>query len=167
MIFKDWTYRKKNRGLIVLSAILLLASWYLAFGKTYTLLAGYSRLKKAVAGVEEQGGSKQVLRNKLALQDSLIQHYRADSAIWVSGLLQEVGHMLSAHSVGVSFENKAVGTSVHTVERELVLTGSFEQLQRALSQLETAFFVKAVRAYVDKEQLRYTVRLAVVKGVGE
>lgn len=163
MIFKDWSYRKKNRALLVLAAVFLLLSWYLAFGKTFALIGNYNRLHAALEGERNTASSSRLLREKLSLQDSLLQPYRADSATWTSGLLSEVGTSLSGQSVGVSFENKAVGTSKHTVEREVVLSGSFAQLQGGLSALEKQFFVKSVRAFVDKEQLKYAVRLVAIK----
>ncbi|PRD44966.1 hypothetical protein [Sphingobacterium haloxyli] len=167
MIFKDWTYRKKNRALLVLVFLLLLVSWYLAFGKTYRLIAGYRELSKGMAADQIGAVNTPVLRERVNVQDSLLHLYAADSTQWVSNLLIQVGEVLDSYLVGVSFENKAVGTASDIVERELVLQGPFTALQQALAALEERFFIKAVQAYVEKEQLRYRVKLAAVKAVEE
>lgn len=167
MIFKDWTYKKKNRALLGLTIILLLLSWYLAFGKTYRLIAGYQELSNGMANDEIDAVNVPVLKERMSVQDSLLDRYSADSTQWISSLLVEVGEVLNSYPVGVSFENKAVGTAVDIVERELVLQGSFSALQQALEALEERFFIKSIQSYVEKEQLRYKVRLPAVKAARE
>ncbi|WP_437921174.1 hypothetical protein [Sphingobacterium sp. LRF_L2] len=163
MIFKDWTYRQKNKGLLVFAIVLLVLSWYLAFGKTFALIGDYNRLRAGVANGQTRALAKVQLREKLARQDSLLQRYAADSTLWVGSLLSQVGGLLSTQPVGVSYENKAVGTNSLTAERDLVLNGSFAQLQKALRILEKDYFVKSIRAYVEKEQLKYSIRLVSLK----
>ncbi|TYR36353.1 hypothetical protein FXV77_10625 [Sphingobacterium phlebotomi] len=167
MLFKDWTYRRKNRALLALVLLLLLLSWYLAFGKTYRLIAGYRELSKGMAGDQLDAVHVPVLKGRVSVQDSLLDRYSADSTQWISRLLVEVGEVLDSYPVGVSFENKAVGSTTDIVERELVLQGSFSVLQQALEALEERFFIKSIQAYVEKEQLRYKVKLATVKAVRE
>lgn len=166
MIFKEWTYRKKNRALLAGSLVLLLLSWYLAFGKTYDLIVGYRRLDTDTSTTGTMTNAA-TLRDRFSRQDSLLAMYTADSTRWVSGLLVQVGEVLDNHQVGVSFENKPGGTASHIVEREVILQGSFTVLQRALEALEERFFIKSVQAYIENEQLRYKVKVAVVKAVEE
>src|SRR5690606_40607023 len=116
MIFKDWTYKKKNRALLGLAIILLLLSWYLAFGKTYALIAGYRRLDTGASSTGTMMHAA-TLRERFSHQDSLLALYTADSTGWVSGLLVQVGEVLDDYPVGVSFENKATGTAHQIVER--------------------------------------------------
>lgn len=162
MIFKDWTYKKKNRALLAVTLVLLLLSWYLAFGKTYRLIRGYNQLNDRMSTGNTMANTA-MLRERLSTQDSLLTLYTADSTRWVSGLLVQVGEALDSYPVGVSFENKAIGTAAHIVERELILQGSFTVLQQALETLEERFFIKSIHAYVEKEQLKYKVKLAAVK----
>lgn len=161
MIF-NWTYKRKNRALIVVILLLLLLSWYLALGKTCRLITKYQRLNASV-DTERTMLNTKVLNDRFALQDSLITHFKADSTQWVSNLLIQVGGVLSNHPIGVTFENKPIGANLATVEREVTLEGSFSALQQALSKLEEHFFIQSVRAFVEKEQLKYNVRLAIVK----
>lgn len=163
MIFKDWTYRKKNRALLALVLLLLFLCWYLAFGKTFRLIAGYHELSNGIANDQIDLVNAPALQERVFIQDSLLHLYRADSTQWASGLLVEIGEVLDSYPLGVSFENKPVGTASGVVEREVVLQGSFNVLQQALEALEERFFIKSVQAYVEKEQLRYKVKVAVVK----
>lgn len=142
--------------------VLLLLSWYLAFGKTYRLIGGYRQLNARMSAGGAMANTA-MLRERLSTQDSLLTLYTADSTSWVSGLLVQVGEVLDGQPLGVSFENKAMGTTTDIVEREVTLQGSFTALQQALEALEERFFVKSIQAYVEKEQLRYKVKLAAVK----
>lgn len=165
MIFKNWTYRKKNRALLIAALPLFLLCWYLAFGKTFALISQYNSLEGNLAQNETAALDSKLLRDKLARQDSLLTQYAVDSTAWAQGLLSEVGTVLSTQSVGVSFENKSVGVSIQTIERDLLLNGSFPHLQQSLRTLEKVFFIKSVNAYVEKEQLRYRVRLVALKKI--
>ena len=162
MIFKDWTYRKKNWALLVAGIVVLLLCWYLAFGKTYRLITGYWQLRDGMSTVGP-GDNIGRLRERLSKQDTLLVRYEADSTQWVSGLLAEVGSILDRKPIGVSFENKPLGSADAVVERELTLKGPFSVLQEALQALEQHFFVKSIRAEMEKEQLVYRIRLAAIK----
>lgn len=163
MIFKDWTYRKKNKALFGMAAALLFISWFMAFGKTFELIQNYKRLKTGLDGREAEASNNIILDQKAGLQDSLLNIYIADSTLWVSGLLQNVGAILSTQAVGVSFENKSVGINSHTVERDVVLNGTFSGLQNALISLEKKFFIKSIHGFVENDQLKYRIRMVAIK----
>lgn len=163
MIWKKWTYREKNKSLFVFALVMLVLCWLLAFRKTYRLISEYNELKKGIVSNRTSLHEKDGVLRKAASQEHLIQRYTRDSTAWVTNFLNEVGLQLCQLPVEARYENKKVGNGHHTVEREIMLSGSLSALLEALQSLEQSFYVNSVRIYVEKDELRCTARLAMIK----
>jgi len=163
MNFSDWTYKRKNTALLIGTVLFLILAWFLAFGKTFRLISDYYDLSAKLDINRTENFNAELMSRKRNLQDSLLQMYSADSLSWTSSVLTGVGELILEQSIGVSFENKAIETNNSTVEREVTLIGPFKELQSALSAIENGFYIKSLKSYLDKDELKYNLRLVIVK----
>lgn len=167
MNVKDWTYRKKNKALIVLVIVALLISWFLAFGKTFRLIRDYHRIEDNLENNPWIHSNKKSVSDKVILQDSLLSLYTADSTTWSIGLLSNLSDAIQEEEVRVNFENHEIKTNHKILEREVTLIGTYQEIEKSLKNIESKFFVKSVKLYVDKASLKCQVSLVVVKANNE
>lgn len=167
MNVKDWTYRKKNKALIVLVIVALLISWFLAFGKTFRLIRDYHRIEDNLENNPWIHSNKKSVSDKVILQDSLLSLYTADSTTWSIGLLSNLSDAIQEEEVRVNFENHEIKTNHKILEREVTLIGTYQEIEKSLKNIESKFFVKSVKLYVDKGSLKCQVSLVVVKANNE
>ncbi|MGG5904826.1 hypothetical protein [Sphingobacterium daejeonense] len=140
MNVKDWTYRKKNKALIVLAIVALLISWFLAFGKTYRLIRDYLRIKDNLENNPWIHSNKKSVSDKVILQDSLLSLYTADSTTWCIGLLSNLSDVIQEEEVRVNFENHEIRTNHKILEREVTLIGTYQEIEKSLKNIESNFF---------------------------
>ncbi|WP_156309123.1 hypothetical protein [Sphingobacterium endophyticum] len=167
MNVKDWTYRKKNMALIVLVIVALLISWFLAFGKTYWLIRDYHGIEDNLENNPWIHSNKKSVSDKVILQDSLLSLYTADSTTWSIGLLSNLSDAIREEEVRVNFENHEIKTNHKILEREVTLIGTYQEIEKSLKNIESKFFIKSVKLYVDKGSLKCQVSLAVIKASNE
>ncbi|MGG5902627.1 hypothetical protein [Sphingobacterium daejeonense] len=164
MNVRDWTYRKKNKALIVLVIVALLISWFLAFGKTFRLIRDYHRMEDKLENNPWINSNKKNITDKVILQDSLLSLYTADSTAWSIGLLSNLADVIGDEEVSVNFENHEIRTSNKILEREVTFIGTYQELEKSLKKIESKFFIKTVKLYVDKGLLKFQVSLVMIKG---
>ena len=167
MNFRDWTYGKKNKGLIVFAIVALLISWLLAFGKTYRLIRDYHNTEDNLENNPWIHSNKKSVSDKVILQDSLLSLYTADSTTWSIGLLSSLNDVIRDDKVRVNFENPEIKTNHKILEREVILIGTYQEIEKSLKDIESKFFIKSVKLYVDKGSLKCQVSLVVVKANNE
>lgn len=136
-------YSKKNKGLLIGAVVLFLLCWWLSFSKTIGQYQQYRKLHKAYQSQQGGPANAAYLEGKSILLDSLLSHYRVDSAQWENNFLQNVSLSLRHADVSVSYEGKGSHTD-QLLEKELTLQGTYIDLVEAIDWLERDFFVKRV-----------------------
>lgn len=167
MNFNNWTYRRKNRALFVIMIALLILSWFLAFGKTYRLIREYNKTEDNLQDNPWIYSNKKGVSDKVGLQDSLLYLYTVDSSEWTVGLLSNLSDVINNEKVRVNFENQNIRSTSMVVEREVTVIGKYPELERSLRDIEDIFFIKSLRMYVEKDELKCLVRMVAVKKTNE
>lgn len=162
MIFKELTYRQKQTGLILLTVIILVISWFSFFSRTYNLANECTELSQFQESTISNPTTFSFLNQKIRLQDSIISTLSDDSLTWTSNFLTQVGKLISSEETRVIFENKSFKSESGIVEREIILVGEFDALITALKQLEQNFYISSLLAFEVENELRYKLTLAIL-----
>lgn len=163
MIFSQLSYRQKSRLVPLAFVALLMICWFFAFSKTFKLVVEYSDIEQDIGVNNWSSSSKNVLSQKLELQNKVLSRFTADSSQWTSDFLLNLGPIISDKKIGVDYKNKQVIESRLTVEREVMLSGEFNLLLNSLTKIEDQFFVKSLESFLDRGVLKFRINIAILK----
>lgn len=162
MRFDTITYRKKNKLLLFVVALLLLLAWFFAFSKTYRQIMDYQAMAALEDNVEKNPMHDMDYRLvKSAKMDSLMALYSVDSSTFEANFLPQISLVLQDIPVQITYENGTVqgthpGSSV--LRKEISVQGKYQDIIRAVKNLSQLYYIERfVMSEGDKAIISFTV----------
>jgi hypothetical protein len=156
---KQLTYRKWNQ--------LLIASWPLAFKKTFMAIRVNRELNSKVAQSNALAFNPDYLRRKIQIIDRVVKRYQVDSAEWSDEFWLKTSRIAASKNIKVKFSPSLAGAEADSASvisrQDIEFEGDFRSLVLLLDSVQktdkvgfitsAAFRKEEVRMQAEKDKL--------------
>jgi len=138
-MWKQLSYKKKNRLLLTSALFILVLSWFSVFQKTLDAVSLNWRLKDQIAGSGSLAESPAYTSERLGAINAAYDLFKADSADWRNELWNHVSNMASSDKYQLVYSSEEVKGAMKDsliLSQNILLKGEFKDLIRLLDSVE-------------------------------